>query len=136
MSDVGLASVRLGDWAVDDLELLRRVDAPDMTAFLGGPETDEQVVARHRRYLAIPLSGTGRMFRVTLLPEEITAGTIGYRQKQRREETVYSAGRGRRRIPGRPSHPLQRLEVGSEPHHPQVTMPRHISSAVPSPQTT
>jgi RimJ/RimL family protein N-acetyltransferase len=87
-----MASVRLDHWAVDDLALLHRVNAPDMTAYLGGPETDEQVVARHGRYLAIPVAGTGRMYRVTLLPEQITAGTVGYWEKQWRGETVYETG--------------------------------------------
>jgi len=47
-----VAQVRLDAWSAGDLDLLRRVNAPEMTTHLGGPETDEQVVARHRRCLA------------------------------------------------------------------------------------
>jgi RimJ/RimL family protein N-acetyltransferase len=86
------ASVRLDEWSAGDLDLLRRVNAPDMTSFLGGPESDEQVVARHGRYLALSGAGTGRMFRVTVLPEQIPAGTIGYWEKDWRGETVYETG--------------------------------------------
>jgi RimJ/RimL family protein N-acetyltransferase len=65
-----------------------------MTTHLGGPETDAQLVSRHERYLALPGTGTGRMFRVTLLPEEVAAGTIGYWEKQWRDQTVYETGWG------------------------------------------
>ena len=44
--------VRLRPWAVGDLALLRRLNTPEQLAHLGGPETDEAVVARHEKYLA------------------------------------------------------------------------------------
>ncbi|MFD0690165.1 hypothetical protein [Actinomadura fibrosa] len=40
--------VRIEPWAERDLELLRRVNIPEMKAHLGGPESDEQVLGRHR----------------------------------------------------------------------------------------
>ncbi len=55
-------AVRLRPWAEHDLDLLRRVNAPDMTAHLGGPEADDQVVARHEKYLRLWREGTARMF--------------------------------------------------------------------------
>jgi hypothetical protein len=56
---MGELAVRLVPWSADDLSLLRRINTPQMRQHVGGPETDEQVVARHQRYLA--LEG-GRMF--------------------------------------------------------------------------
>ena len=81
--------IRLDPWSEDDLALLRRVNAPEMTTHIGGPETEEQVLSRHRRYLS---GGTGQMFRVTLLPEEIPVGTIGYWERQWRDDVVYETG--------------------------------------------
>ena len=82
--------IRLEPWSEGDLDLLRRINAPEMTEFLGGPETDEQVEARHARYVA--LDGTGRMFRIVALPEDEPTGTIGYWDREWRGETVYETG--------------------------------------------
>jgi len=86
------ARVRIEPWADGDLDLLRATNAPAMKEHLGGPETDEQVLARHRRYLAIGGSGTGRMFRVVLLPGRRGVGTIGYWERVWHEQTVYETG--------------------------------------------
>ncbi|MGW7005173.1 GNAT family N-acetyltransferase [Streptomyces sp. NPDC054933] len=86
--------VRIEPWADGDLELLRRLNAPEMTEHLGGPETEEQVLARHERYVKIAGTGTGRMFRVVLLPEGEVVGSVGYWERVWREETVYETGWG------------------------------------------
>ncbi|MBD0382969.1 hypothetical protein [Paenibacillus sedimenti] len=39
--------VRIEHWAEGDLELLRRMNAPEMMEHLGGPETEDQILARH-----------------------------------------------------------------------------------------
>src|ERR1041384_6105205 len=41
-------NVRLVPWAETDLPLLRRVNTPEMRRHVGGPETEEQVLSRHR----------------------------------------------------------------------------------------
>jgi RimJ/RimL family protein N-acetyltransferase len=84
--------VSLEEWADDDLDLLRRINAPEMTAHLGGPETEEEIVARHRRYLEVTGSGTGRMFRVLLLPQLEAVGNVGYWERVWRDENVYETG--------------------------------------------
>jgi RimJ/RimL family protein N-acetyltransferase len=84
--------VRIELWAETDLDLLRRINAPEMTVHLGGPETEEQVLARHTRYLNIGGSGTGRMFRIVLLPEREAVGSVGYWERAWRDETVYEVG--------------------------------------------
>ena len=38
---------------------------------LGGPETDEQILNRHRRYLVADGPDSGQMFSIRLLPEGV-----------------------------------------------------------------
>ncbi|GHJ49380.1 N-acetyltransferase GCN5 [Catellatospora sp. TT07R-123] len=80
--------VELVVWAERDLELLRRVNTPEMKRHLGGPETDEQVLARHQRYLALP---NGQMYRIAL-PGGEPVGTIGWWVRDWQDETVYESG--------------------------------------------
>ncbi|MEU4541390.1 GNAT family N-acetyltransferase [Streptosporangium sp. NPDC023825] len=84
--------VRLDPWAETDLDLLRRINAPEMTEHLGGPETEEKLLDRHRRYVDIAGKETGRMFAVVLLPELQRVGSIGYWERVWRDETVYETG--------------------------------------------
>ena len=50
MDDV-TQTVRLEAWTAADLGLLRQANTPEMTAHLGGPETEDTLLDRHRRYL-------------------------------------------------------------------------------------
>ncbi|MEV0369227.1 GNAT family N-acetyltransferase [Streptomyces sp. NPDC050636] len=88
--------VRIEPWTAADLALLRRTNVPEMTEHVGGPETEEQVLARHRRYLE--LNGPGRMFRIVLLPEDgpegDVAGSIGFWERTWQGEKVYETGWG------------------------------------------
>jgi RimJ/RimL family protein N-acetyltransferase len=87
-----MAQIQIEPWSEGDLDLLRRINAPEMKRHLGGPETDEQVVARHERYVKFAGTGTGSMFRVVLLPDEEPVGSIGYWEREWRGETVYEMG--------------------------------------------
>ncbi|MCD0483842.1 GNAT family N-acetyltransferase [Streptacidiphilus sp. ASG 303] len=80
--------VRIEPWSEEGLELLRRINTPEMKRHVGGPETEEQVLARHRRYLG---ALDGRMFRV-LLPGGEAVGTVGYWARVWRGEAVYESG--------------------------------------------
>ncbi|MCD9591850.1 GNAT family N-acetyltransferase [Streptomyces sp. 8ZJF_21] len=86
--------VRLEPWedSAFCLELLRRVNSAEMTAHLGGPESEEQILVRHRRYAELTGPGTGRMYRVVLVPEEETVGSIGYWEREWRGASVYETG--------------------------------------------
>ena len=84
------ARVRLEPWSEDDLDLLRRTNAPEMMEHLGGPESEEQLLARHQRYL--DGAGPSWMFRIVLLPEEEVVGSVGYWKRYWREQTVYEIG--------------------------------------------
>lgn len=86
------SQVVLEPWGEGDLDLLRRVNAPEMMEHLGGPESEEKVLDRHRRYLDLGEPGSGAMFRVVALPEREAAGTIGYWEREWRGETVYETG--------------------------------------------
>ncbi|GAA1970116.1 GNAT family N-acetyltransferase [Catenulispora subtropica] len=84
--------VLLEPWAEDGLELLRATNTPEMTAFLGGPESDEKVADRHRRYLDPEENGT--MFRVVMLPERVVVGSTGFWEHEWDGEPAYETGYG------------------------------------------
>ncbi|WP_234374898.1 GNAT family N-acetyltransferase [Streptomyces sp. CB01635] len=90
MTDIGLVP-----WTDDDFDLLLKNNAPEMTAHLGGPETLDQLMDRHRRYLALStLDGHGRMFRITAGPDAPAAGSIGYWATPWQGERVWETGWG------------------------------------------
>ena len=84
--------VQLHTWSTGDLELLRRCNVPEMMDHLGGPETEEQLIARNERYLALCLVGTARMFRITIegVPEGV--GSVGFWESTWEGEAVYESG--------------------------------------------
>ncbi|GIF71415.1 GNAT family N-acetyltransferase [Asanoa siamensis] len=79
--------MKLVPWSDDDLPLLRKINTPEMRAHVGGPETEEQVVARHRRYLA--LTG-GQMFRIAV--DDAAAGSVAYWSRVWGDVPVYETG--------------------------------------------
>lgn len=86
--------VRLEPWSEADAGLLRALNAPELMDHLGGPETEEQLVRRHRRYVELSADepGAGRMYRIVLLPEEAVAGSIGFWVRTDDGEPVYETG--------------------------------------------
>ncbi|GGL93903.1 N-acetyltransferase GCN5 [Streptomyces fumigatiscleroticus] len=92
MSDAEVQRVKLVPWAEGDFWLLSRTNAPEMTEHLGGPESEEKLAARHRRY--VELRERGRMYRVTLASSGETVGSIGFWERQWRDDTVWETGWG------------------------------------------
>ncbi|WP_336788045.1 GNAT family N-acetyltransferase [Paenibacillus sp. MMO-177] len=86
--------IRIEPWTEADLALLYRLNAPEMLKYLGGPESEEQVIARHNRYLEIGRKGTGRMFSIVLHPDLEAVGNIGYWERTWQEERIYEIGWG------------------------------------------
>ncbi|MER6363335.1 GNAT family N-acetyltransferase [Kitasatospora sp. NPDC001527] len=86
------ALIRLEAWTDADLALLRLVNTPQMRRHVGGPESEERTLLRHRRYLDFVPSGTGRMYRVVLEPAGVAVGTVGYAEREWRGGTVYEMG--------------------------------------------
>ncbi|MFF4173743.1 GNAT family N-acetyltransferase [Streptomyces sp. NPDC001744] len=86
--------VRLEPWSAEDDGLLRALNAPELTDHLGGPETGEQLARRHLRYVGMSAGApdAGRMFRIVLLPEEVTAGSVGFWPRTWDDEPVYETG--------------------------------------------
>ncbi|MFE5907744.1 GNAT family N-acetyltransferase [Streptomyces wedmorensis] len=86
--------VRLEPWSEEDAGLLRALNTPELTEHLGGPETEEQLVRRHRRYVDLSAddTGAGRMFRIVLLPQETVVGSIGYWARTWDDRPVYETG--------------------------------------------
>jgi RimJ/RimL family protein N-acetyltransferase len=68
--------VQLTPWSPTDLPLERRFNTQAMKAHLGGLEPDDAIVARHERFLALPASGAGQMFKITA--DTADAGAVGY----------------------------------------------------------
>lgn len=84
--------VQLRPYEDRDLWLLRRLlGDPAMTVHLGGPETNEALVARHERYLASD-GTTEELFTVLAGPDQIAAGWVGYWAAFWRGEDVWECG--------------------------------------------
>lgn len=82
--------VRLEPWSEPALALLRDINTPRMRRHVGGPEPEDDLLARHRRYLALPATGKGCMYAVLLGAERV--GSIAYHQRDWRGEQIYEAG--------------------------------------------
>jgi RimJ/RimL family protein N-acetyltransferase len=84
--------IRLEPWSEGDLELLHQINTPEMKKHLGGPETEEQLLARNKRYAARDGFAAGGMFRIVLRPDDVAVGSIGYWEREWRGETVFETG--------------------------------------------
>ncbi|ETI69409.1 GNAT family N-acetyltransferase [Neobacillus vireti] len=82
--------IQIKPWEDNDLDLLFRINAPEMMQHLGGPESKEQILKRHKRYLE--LGNRARMFSIIMLPELDPVGSVGYWQTTWNNESVYETG--------------------------------------------
>ncbi|WP_240135460.1 GNAT family N-acetyltransferase [Streptomyces sp. MUM 178J] len=87
-------AVRIEPWTEADLELLRAANTPELMNHLGGPETEEQLLSRHRRYveLSADTTGKGRMFSIVAEADGAAVGTVGYWEQNWHGRTVYETG--------------------------------------------
>ncbi len=88
-----MTDVQLLPWSEDDLGLLQKLlGDPVMMKHLGGPESSEQILRRHQRYLRLQDSDTDRMFKVVWGPKEEGVGSVGYWRKTWRDQSIYEMG--------------------------------------------
>jgi RimJ/RimL family protein N-acetyltransferase len=95
--------VRLVPWTEEDFPLLVRLNAPEMTEHLGGPESEENLEKRHKRYVAAAGSGIVRdpdrtypayIFKVVLEPDGMAVGSVSFWNREWKGEEVYEIGWG------------------------------------------
>lgn len=82
-------ALRLEAWSEAGLTILHRQNTPGMTEHVGGPETEQAVIARHQRYLG--LEG-GEMLIVRL--GDVAIGSVGYWEREWGGADVYETGYG------------------------------------------
>jgi RimJ/RimL family protein N-acetyltransferase len=81
--------VRLEPWGAGDLPLLEQLlGDPAMTEHLGGPESPEQLFKRQKRY-ELPETP---MFKIVDEDTGEAVGSIGYWEREWRDEQVYETG--------------------------------------------
>lgn len=90
--DGGMPDIELRPWSDDDLALLHRANTPELMDQLGGPENDEQVLARHERYLRMHREGTGHQFRIVIPGYPEGVGMVGYWQHDWHGEPALESG--------------------------------------------
>lgn len=85
--------VRIEPWSEHDLPLLQALlGDPEMTVHLGGPESSDQIVERQARYERLPGTGKGRIFKIVDAATGEPAGSVGYWEKDWKDELVYETG--------------------------------------------
>lgn len=82
--------ITLHRWDAGDLPLLVEANTPEMTRYLGGPESDDDVRARHEKYLRFWDTGEGWMYRIDV--DGVPAGGIGYWPVVHDGEAAYETG--------------------------------------------
>ncbi|MFI6286715.1 GNAT family N-acetyltransferase [Streptomyces sp. NPDC051018] len=87
-------AIRIEPWSEDDFDLLRAANAPEMMGHLGGPESEEKLIDRHRRYvdLSADREGRGRMYRVVAVDTGEAVGNVGFWEQTWHEQEVYETG--------------------------------------------
>ncbi|WP_181905870.1 GNAT family N-acetyltransferase [Microbacterium bovistercoris] len=83
--------IRLRPWSAGDLGLLQAANTPEMTAHLNGPETEQQVIDRHAKYLRLWQEGTARTF-VIVDEQGHPLGSIAHWGAEWRDQPVREAG--------------------------------------------
>jgi len=84
---------RIELWGPDDEPLLQRLlGDPAMTQYLGGPETPEKIAQRHEKYVHLPETGTGEMFKIVETATGESVGSVGYWDRDEKEGLVYETG--------------------------------------------
>lgn len=85
--------IRIEPWGKGDLPLLRKtLGDPAMTRYLGGPESEEQLVRRQARFEHLTEEGKGRMFKIVHMATGEAVGSVGYWDTTHNGEDIYETG--------------------------------------------
>ncbi|MGR2752682.1 GNAT family N-acetyltransferase [Agromyces arachidis] len=87
-----MTEVALLPWSAEDLDVLRRANTPELMDQFGGPETDEQVRARHERYLRLGREGSAHQFRIVIPGHPEGVGMVGYWHREWEGAPALEAG--------------------------------------------
>lgn len=87
-----MATVALRPWGEEDLALLAKLNAPEMMEHLGGSETEEQVLRRHRRYVEDAGLPVVRIFKIILEPPSVSVGNVVYWERPWHGVLVWESG--------------------------------------------
>ncbi|WP_018656315.1 GNAT family N-acetyltransferase [Actinomadura flavalba] len=82
--------VRLEPWTTDGINVLHALNTPDARRHLGGVETPDRLLERHRRYLDLAGTAPGMMYRVHAGDDAV--GLIGFWEREWRDALVYETG--------------------------------------------
>lgn len=86
-------TVHIEPWGEGDLPLLKNLlGDPLMMEYLGGPESEEQLVKRQARYERLTKEGKGRMFKIVQGATGEAVGSIGYWDSTHHGEGIYEMG--------------------------------------------
>jgi RimJ/RimL family protein N-acetyltransferase len=86
-------TVRIEPWGAGDLSLLEQLMGdPQMTEHLGGPEKPDKIRERQERYVRLPDSGKGQMFKIVDEATGDAVGSVGYWERRWLDEDVYEIG--------------------------------------------
>jgi RimJ/RimL family protein N-acetyltransferase len=87
------AGYRIEPWGADDEPLLQLLlGDPALTEHLGGPESADKIAERHLKYVDLPETGTGQMFKIVETATGESVGSVGYWDRDEKEGLVYETG--------------------------------------------
>lgn len=70
----------------------RRANTAQMQTFLGGVESEEAILARHRRILEAVRTRAGAMLLIMVADDPLPIGSVGYWEREWLGRTVYEMG--------------------------------------------
>ena len=80
--------MRIEPWNAEDLPLLEKLNDPEMTKHVGGPEAPEKLAERHARYAKMD----SRQYRIVDGASSEGVGWVGYWEHTWRDEQVWETG--------------------------------------------
>jgi len=86
--------IELQPWSEENLSLLEELNTPEMTRFLGGSESKEQLLRRHTRYLEAAEASTVRVFKITYGSNLLPVGQVCYWERSWHDQLVWESGWG------------------------------------------